>query len=187
MIHITADVSNDAKIGEGTKIWNNAQVREGSTIGKNCIIGKGAYIDTGTKMGDNVKVGNMSSVYNGSEIHDSAFIGPYVCLTNDKIPRSVNPDGTIKGKGDWNTSNIIVKKGSSIGAGSVVLPGVTLGMWSMIGSGSVVTKNVPDFGLVLGNPARIVGYVCKCGLKLTEINGPLMDCKKCGVSYNLEL
>lgn len=175
MIHKTADVCSDSKIGENTKIWHYAQVREKVNIGDNCIIGKNVYIDFGVKIGDNVKIQNNANVYHGVTIENGVFIGPNVCLTNDKMPRAVNPDGTLKTEDDWEVGNILIKKGASIGAGSVVLPNVTVGKYSIIGAGSVITKDVPNYCLAYGNPASVKGYVCKCGEKIKN------KCLKCGV------
>ncbi|MFA7244317.1 MAG: acyltransferase [Patescibacteria group bacterium] len=164
--HETADVSDKAKIGKGTKIWNWCQVRENATIGENCIIGKNAYVDTGAIVGNNVKIQNNASVYDGVTLEDGVFVGPHVCFTNDKIPRAINEDGSLKGgaeTGDWEISKILVKRGASIGANSTILPGVTIGEFAMVGAGSVVTRNVPDYTLVLGNPARAYGIVDKSG------------------------
>jgi len=165
-VHGTAEVSGKAKIGASTKIWNNAQVREGAIVGKECIVGKNAYIDTGVKIGKRVKIGNNVSVFKGSVVHDCVFLGPHCCLLNDKVPRSVNPDGGLKGDKDWKISGVTVNEGASIGAGSVLLPGVCVGEWAMVGAGSVVTKDVPDFALVYGNPAVIHGKVDKSGNKV---------------------
>lgn len=168
MIHETADVSNKANIGKNTKIWHQAQVRENVKIGENCIIGKNVYIDFGVEIGDNVKIQNNSSIYHGSKIEDGVFIGPHVILTNDKTPRAINPDGTLKTDHDWEEGKTLIKKGASIGAGSIILPDTTIGEFAMIGAGSVVTKDVPDYCLTYGNPAEIKGKVCKCGKKAKE-------------------
>jgi acetyltransferase-like isoleucine patch superfamily enzyme len=165
-VHKTAEVSEKAKVGGGTKIWNNAQVREGSSVGKECILGKNSYVDTGVKIGDRVKIGNNASVFRGAVVEDWAFIGPHCCITNDKNPRSVNHDGSLKSGGDWKVSPVRIGKGASIGAGAVVLPGVTVGEWAMVGSGSVVTKDVPAYGLAYGNPAELHGKVDKSGNKV---------------------
>ena len=167
-IHPTAEVSDKADIADGTSIWHQAQVREGVKIGKNCIIGKGVYLDAGVPLGDNVKIQNYVSVYHGVKIEDGVFIGPHVCFTNDMRPRAVNPDGSLKAADDWVLSETLLRRGAALGANSTIRCGITIGEWAMIGSGSVVTQNVPAHGLVYGNPARLHGFVCACGHKLVE-------------------
>jgi UDP-3-O-[3-hydroxymyristoyl] glucosamine N-acyltransferase len=162
-IHPTADVSAQAEIGEGTSIWHQAQVREEVRIGRSCIIGKGSYVDAGVVMGDNVKVQNYVSIYYGVTLEDGVFCGPHCVFTNDKRPRAINADGTLKTADEWVLSETLVKKGAAIGANAVIVCGVTVGAWAMIGAGSVVTHDVPDHGLVCGNPARLIGFVCACG------------------------
>lgn len=161
--HPTAEVSKEASIGAGTVIWNNSQVREKAIIGKNCILAKNVYIDTGVVIGNCVKIQNNSSIYKGAVIEDGVFIGPHACLTNDKTPRATTKDGKLKKSSDWKISSIRVKKCASIGAGSILIAGVIIGEYALVGAGSVVTKNVPDYGLVYGNPARLVGFVDKMG------------------------
>jgi UDP-2-acetamido-3-amino-2,3-dideoxy-glucuronate N-acetyltransferase len=183
-IHPTADVSPQAEIGMGSVIWHQAQVREGACLGCNCTVGKGVYIGFGVQIGDNAKIQNGVSIYRGVTIEDGVFIGPHACLTNDKLPRAVNPDGSLKGVDDWVVSPTLVCKGAAIGAHVVVLPGVTIGCWAMIGSGAVVTRDVPDYGLVWGNPARLHGYVCPCGQRLAPVEEQgdeiLARCTACG-------
>ncbi len=182
-IHSTAQVSDKAAIGEGTSVWNWVQIRENATLGKNCVISKSVYIDSDVKIGDNVKIQNNVSVYHGVTIEDGVFAGPHVCFTNDLYPRAVNPDGSLKNSSDWSVTKTLVKKGTAIGANSTILCGITLGEWSMVGCGSVVTHNVPAHGLVIGNPATLRGFVCKCGLKLTktseDASHAIMSCTKC--------
>jgi UDP-2-acetamido-3-amino-2,3-dideoxy-glucuronate N-acetyltransferase len=168
LIDPSAEVSPRAVIGEGTRIWHQAQVREGVRIGRNCILGKGVYVDFDVIIGDNVKIQNGCSVYHGVILEDGVFLGPGAILTNDKIPRGINPDGSLKTEIDWDTGKILVKRGASLGAGAVVLPDVVIGTFAMIGAGAVVTKDVPDHGLVMGNPARLVGLVCHCGTRLKD-------------------
>jgi UDP-2-acetamido-3-amino-2,3-dideoxy-glucuronate N-acetyltransferase len=183
-IHPTAEVSPEATIGPKTRIWHQAQVREGAEIGQNCIIGKGAYIDFNVQIGHNVKIQNYASIYHGTTVEDGVFIGPYACLTNDKLPRSITPDGQLKNDSDWEIGRIHLKYGASIGARAVVLPDVTVGRFALVGAGAVVTKDVPDYGLVLGNPARLVGYACKCGRRLKS-DQEQWHCDTCREVYNL--
>ncbi|MBI3158055.1 MAG: N-acetyltransferase [Chloroflexi bacterium] len=162
-IHPTAEVSEKADIGEGTSIWNHAQVRESASLGRNCILSKGVYIDAGVRIGDNVKIQNYVSVYHGVTIENGVFVGPHVCFTNDLNPRAVNPDGSLKSADDWVLSETLIREGAALGANSTIRCGITIGKWALVGAGSVVTKDVPDHGLALGNPARLRGFVCACG------------------------
>lgn len=170
-IHPTAEVSADANIGEGTKIWNHVQIREGCTIGKDCIISKNVYIDTKVILGNRVKVQNNVNVYHGVEVEDDVFLGPSMTFTNDFYPRAFNSD--------WQITNTLVKEGASIGANVTIVCGNTIGRYAMVGSGSVVTKDVPDYALVVGNPAKQIGWVCKCGQKLNEN----FVCPVCNLEY----
>lgn len=188
--HSTAEVSNKAEIGKNTKIWHYVQIREGARIGANCILGKGVYIDFNVKVGNNVKIQNGASIYYGVVIEDGVFIGPHVCFTNDKFPRAVNEEGDLKLNVDWKVGRILVKKGASIGAGSVILPNVTIGEYAMIGAGSLVTKDVPDYVLVYGNPAKFYYYICSCGNKLSNSktikSRMILTCKKCDKKIEIE-
>ncbi|MHB0869055.1 MAG: acyltransferase [Chloroflexota bacterium] len=182
-IHPTAEVSPGARVGRGTRIWHHAQLREGAVIGENCIVGKGTYIDFDVVVGSNVKIQNYALLYHGVTVEDGVFIGPQVCLANDRVPRAITPDGRMKGNEDWTVDRIEVRYGASIGAGSVVLPGVTIGRFAMVAAGAVVTRSVPDHGLVVGTPARLVGYVCACGRRLQEAAGGLWRCGICDWSF----
>jgi acetyltransferase-like isoleucine patch superfamily enzyme len=164
-IHPQAEVSKEADIGDGTMIWRNVQVREKAKIGKKCILGQGTYVEYGVVIGDNVKIQNNSSLYNGLELEDGVFVGPHVVFTNDKVPRAVNPDGSLKSADDWIVGKTLVRTGAALGACAVVVTGVTIGRWAMVGSGSVVTKDVPDHALVAGNPARVIGWVSAKGTR----------------------
>ncbi len=177
MIHPTAEVSPQAVIGAGTRIWHQAQVRERARIGRECIISKGVYVDFEVIVGDRVKVQNYASLYHGVTIEDGVFIGPHACLTNDRYPRAVTPEGELKQDADWEVGRITVRYGASIGAGAVILPGVTVGRFALIGAGAVVVDDVPDHGLVVGSPARLIGYVCRCGRRLTPAQ---RRCPLCG-------
>lgn len=176
-VHRTAEIHKSAQIGKDTQIWHHSQIRENVTIGKNCIIGKNVYIDFGITIGNNVKIQNNCSLYHGLTIKDGVFIGPHTIFTNDKIPRAINPDGTLKGGADWKIGEILVKYGASIGAGCIILPGITIGKFCLIGSGSIVTKNIDDYALGLGTPFNKTGYICKCGDKLDLGE----KCKTCNV------
>jgi UDP-2-acetamido-3-amino-2,3-dideoxy-glucuronate N-acetyltransferase len=165
-IHPTADVAEEAIIGDGTRIWHQVQVRGGAVIGDNCILGKGVYVDANVHIGNNVKIQNYVSVYDGVTLEDGVFVGPHVCFTNDLRPRAINPDGSIKAAEDWTLTATLIRRGAALGANSTIRCGVTVGEWAMVGSVSVVTRDVPNYGLVYGNPARLQGYVCPCGSRL---------------------
>ncbi len=169
-IHPTADVSDKAVIGPGTSIWHQCQVREDAYIGQNCILGKGVYVDFGVRIGNNVKIQNYVSIYHGVEIEDGVFVGPHVCFTNDMRPRAINPDGTLKAATDWEVSKTLIKRGAALGANSTIRCGVTIGEWAMVGSGSVVTRDVPAYGLVYGNPGALT-WVCLPLRCSTELQG----------------
>ena len=171
MIHPTAEVHSSAVIGKETKIWHQAQVRENAHIGERCIISKNVYIDTGVSIGSGVKVQNNVNVYHGVTVEDDVFLGPSMTFTNDMFPRAFNTD--------WEVTETLVKKGASIGAGVTVRCGVTIGEYAMIGAGSVVVTDVEPYALYVGNPAKKIGMVCKCGRKLL----PGGRCEICGVAY----
>ena len=159
----TAVVSDDAVIGPATRIWHFAQVREKARIGAECNVGKGAYVGAGVVVGNRCKIENNASLFEGLTVEDAVFIGPHVVFTNDKLPRSTNPDGTLQTAADWVMGRTIVRRGASIGAGAVIVPDVEIGRYAMIGAGAVVTHDVPAHALVVGNPAKQVGWICVCG------------------------
>lgn len=183
-IHPTAQVSPQAMLGAGTSVWNWAQIREGARLGAQCIIAKGVYIDVGVQIGNRVKIQNHVSVYHGVTLEDGVFVGPHVCFTNDRLPRAINADGTLKSDSDWTVTPILVRAGAALGANSVILPGVTIGRWALVGAGAVVTHDVPDHGLVMGNPARLEGYVCFCAQRLI-LEGTTGYCPSCGAEIDL--
>lgn len=181
--HPTAEVSTEATIGQGTRIWHQAQVRERARIGDECIIGKGSYIDFDVVIGNRCKLQNGVYVYHGARVEDGVFLGPGVMLLNDKNPRAINPDGTFKSETDWQVSPVHIGQGAGIGGGALILPGVSVGEWAIIGAGSVVTRDVPDYGLAYGNPARLKGFVCPCGqrlkFKLETSENVQLECPDC--------
>jgi UDP-2-acetamido-3-amino-2,3-dideoxy-glucuronate N-acetyltransferase len=154
-IHPSATVDARAEIGEGTKVWINVQVREGAQIGRDCILSKDVYIDHDVIIGDRCKVQNSVSVYNGVTIEDEVFVGPNACFTNDRVPRAFLPD--------WQVTPTLIKRGASIGANATIVCGVTVGEYAMIGAGSVVTRDVEPYALMVGNPAKQIGYVDREG------------------------
>lgn len=168
-IHPTADVSEDASIGDGTRIWHQAQVMPGAKIGKGCNIGKGVYIDTNVSIGDGVKIQNGVSVYRGVTIESDCFIGPHAVFTNDLVPRAFNNDFKI--------IKTHVCSGASIGANATILCGIKLGKFCMVAAGSLVTKDVEENQLVLGSPAKTYSYICKCGVKIKKSQSML--CPSC--------
>lgn len=178
-IHPTAEVSPKAQIGPGTRVWHWAQIREGAVIGANCIIGKDVYVDIDVNLGDNVKVQNGALLYHGLEVESGVFIGPQVCFTNDRYPRAINSDGSLKTAIEWDVGKTVVRYGASIGAGAVIVTGVEVGRFAMVAAGAVVTRSIPDYGLVMGVPAKLVGYVCRCGHRL-DIVEDVWKCPSCG-------
>ena len=189
IIHESADVSPAAVLGDNVKIWHQAQVRERARLGNNCIVGKGAYVDMDVSMGDNCKLQNGVFLFHGVCVESGVFFGPGAILTNDRLPRAITPDGELKTDDDWDEGQILVRHGASIGARAVVLPGVEIGRFALVGAGSVVTRDVPAHGLVYGNPARLRGYVCSCGQRLQQAGDAQADdkwrCERCGRTFDL--
>ncbi|WP_416979042.1 acyltransferase [Streptomyces sp. T028] len=181
----TAQVDESAELGDGTTVWELAQVREKARLGTGCVIGRGAYVGTGVRIGDNVKLQNYALVYEPAELGDGVFVGPAVVLTNDQYPRSVDPEGKLKRGGDWEAVGVKVAEGASLGARSVCVAPVRVGRWALVAAGAVVTKDVPDFALVAGVPARRIGWVGRAGVRLVEREGEagVWECPQTGTRY----
>ncbi|MDO5738724.1 MAG: acyltransferase [Ornithinimicrobium sp.] len=168
----SADVSPEASIGDDTSIWHLAQVREGAVLGRGCVIGRGAYIGTGVQLGDHCKIQNYALVYEPARLGDGVFVGPAAVLTNDTFPRAINPDGSLKSADDWESVGVTIEQGASIGARAVCVAPVTVGAWATVAAGAVVTRDVPAHALVVGVPARRVGWVGRAGTPLQRTGDP---------------
>lgn len=179
----TADVDPKADIGEGTRIWHLAQVREHAVLGTGCSVGRGAYIGAGVRVGANVKIQNHALVYEPAVLEDGVFVGPAVVLTNDQYPRSVEPDGTLKQAEDWAPVGVTVREGASLGARALCVAPVRIGRWAMVAAGAVVTRDVPDFALVVGVPARQVGWVGRAGVPLVAQGDGRWLCPRTGEEH----
>lgn len=173
-VHDKAMCESD-QVGAGTRIWAFAHVMKRAVIGRDCNIGEGAFVESGVVLGDRVTVKNNVAVWDGVTVEDDAFLGPACVMTNRRRPRS--SQGNTGPKAPWDP--IVIRQGASIGAGAVLVCPVTVGRYALVGAGAVVTKDVPDHGLVVGSPARLIGHVCKCGQTLNEN----LVCPDCGLTY----
>jgi len=179
-VHESSYVDEPASIGAGTKIWHFSHVMPHASIGRNCSIGQNVLIASNVAIGNNVKIQNNVSVYEGVTLEDDVFCGPSMVFTNVTTPRSGTPRNTAA---DY--LRTIVKRGATIGANATIVCGNTLGEFSFVGAGSVVTKDVPAYAVVYGNPARVRGYACECGLSLS-FHGRDAACGECGRRYEID-
>ncbi|MEU9132669.1 acyltransferase [Kitasatospora sp. NPDC048540] len=179
----TADVDERAVIGPGSTVWHLAQVREDAEIGADCIVGRGAYVGPGVRIGDRVKLQNHALVYEPAVLEDGVFVGPAAVLTNDLYPRSVDVDGRLKRGDDWHARGVTLRRGCSIGGRAVLVAGVTVGRWALVAAGAVVHRDVPDFALVAGVPARRIKWVGRAGEPLADAGGGRWRCPRTGEEY----
>jgi acetyltransferase-like isoleucine patch superfamily enzyme len=174
-VHESALIEEGVTIGDGSRIWHDVHVRKGASIGERCILGKGVYVDADVPIGDDCKLQNYACIYRGARLGRGVFAGPHVVFANDMRPRATDPQFKLLGDEDWEAGSISVADGAAIGANSTILPGITIGRWAMIGAGSVVRHDVPDYALAAGSPARLIGWVCACGDRVTS-----RRCPRCG-------
>lgn len=183
-VHESADVAASARVAPSASVWHLAQVREDAVIGEHVVVGRGVYIGSGVFVGDSSKIQNYALIYEPARVEFGVFIGPAVVFTNDRLPRAINPDGTPKSAEDWHAVGVTAREGSSIGARSVCVAPVVIGRWAMVAAGSVVTRDVPDFALVAGVPARQIGWVGRAGARLERGRDPgSWTCSMTGTRY----
>lgn len=182
-IEESADVDQRAVLGPGTSVWHIAQIREDAQLGRGCIVGRGAYVGPGVVIGDNVKLQNYALVYEPARLGNGVFVGPAAVLTNDVYPRSVAVTGDLKRAGDWDARGVVVLDGASIGARAVIVAGVSIGRWALVAAGAVVTRDVPDFALVAGVPARRIGWVGPAGVTLVPDGDSRWCCPQTGAQF----
>jgi UDP-2-acetamido-3-amino-2,3-dideoxy-glucuronate N-acetyltransferase len=178
-VHESSYIDDGAEIGTGTKIWHFCHVMPRTQIGERCNIGQNVLVASGVKIGSNVKIQNNVSLYTGVIIEDDVFLGPSMVFTNVMNPRS-----HVNRKEEYQQT--LVKRGASVGANATIVCGNTIGKYAFIGAGSVVTRNVPDYALLHGNPARVRGWMCQCGIKLSfadKDGEERATCQSCGTSY----
>lgn len=173
-VHESSYVDDNVKIGQGTKIWHFSHIQSGAVIGKNCSFGQNVNVSNNVKIGNGVKVQNNVSLYEGVELEDYVFCGPSMVFTNDLTPRAKYP------KGNKGYKRTVLKEGASVGANATIVCGHTIGKWAMIAAGAVVTTDIPDYALVVGIPARQIGWVCECGERIDRNN---LICSKCKREY----
>jgi acetyltransferase-like isoleucine patch superfamily enzyme len=176
-------VEDGAELGQGTVVWHQAHIRSGARVGAECTIGRNAFVDAGVVVGDNCKVQNNALLYHPARLGDGVFIGPAAVLTNDRVPRAVNPDGSKQTADDWDAAGVEVGDGAAIGAGAVVVSGVRIGRWALVAAGAVVAAEVPAFALVAGVPARRLAWVGRTGARLAELGAGRWRCPDTGTEF----
>jgi UDP-2-acetamido-3-amino-2,3-dideoxy-glucuronate N-acetyltransferase len=179
-IHTTAQIEPSAIVGDRTKVWHYAHIRAGAKIGSDCIIGRGVYINSGAQIGNKVKIQNYCHIASGVCLRDGVFVGPHVSFVGDRLPRAVTPDFRLKNRDDWVGGKVLVDEGASIGSNATILCDVTIGRWAMIAAGSTVVRDVPEHAIVVGNPARVVGFACRCGNKFGQLKAA-QACLECRI------
>lgn len=170
MIAESAHIEDDVSLGARTYVWHRAHIRTGASIGADCVIGSDVFVDRDVSIGDRSKIQNKAQLFSPATIGNGVFIGPSVVLTNDQVPRAVNPNSTPKSATDWQATPVVIADGASVGAGAVIVAGVTIGKWAMVGAGAVVTRDVLSHELVAGVPARNLGWVDRAGNRLEAVN-----------------
>lgn len=178
--HKTAEIEEGAKIGKGTKIWQNSQIKSGAEIGEECIIGHNCFVGSKAKLGRGVKLESNIDVWDLVEMEDYVFVGPSAVFTNDRNPRAKYPKSKYPYYGQWQKT--LIKEGATIGANATIICGIEIGKWAMVGAGALIKENIPDYAIVVGNPGKIIGWICECGEKL-EFNGEKSSCKICKRKY----
>jgi acetyltransferase-like isoleucine patch superfamily enzyme len=182
-VHAGAEVGEDVELGAGVAVWPLAQIREGARLGAGCIVGRGAYVGSGVIMGENCKLQNYALVYEPAVLEDGVFVGPAAVFTNDHYPRAIAADGRLKRGADWEPVGVTVRRGAAVGARAVCVAPVTIGRWAMVAAGAVVIKDVADFSLVAGVPARHIRWVGKAGVPLQETGAGAWRCPTTGERF----
>lgn len=177
-------VAEGVRVSEGAKVWAFSQLREGVVVGAGSSIGSHSYIGSGVKIGMNCKIQSGVMLFEGAHLEDGVFVGPGAIITNDRLPRAINPDGTRKSEEDWRIDETLVQRGASLGAGSLVIGGITVGEFALVAAGAVVAADVPPHALVAGVPSKVIGWVCCCGARLV-VEDQKGDCPKCSRMHQI--